>query len=166
MKSLTLLVMLALIGCDSHRSDPAAIDFEPPGLNNPVDPQSNNSDEEVIFELTFEDFRQFVINSATDDAIDCGFTEPSDSVVAANTCAAESFNLNQPFYAIYRLQGIDSTVGEALTSDGTTVSYWHYDSNPAGGAPPQSGVIEGTLCNQAALSGSLDGEPREVFYCD
>lgn len=124
---------------------------------------SSNSDVET---KTFEDFADEVSQSAGDDAVDCGIVEIGESEVSTNTCVAEAFINGEAFYSIYELQGVDSSVGGALSGDAEgEVLQWEFDSNPTGGVPASSSEIESTVCVDAELSGSVDTGYAEIFTC-
>ena len=124
----------------------------------------DGSDEVVT--KTFEDFMDEVSQSAGDDAVDCGVVEIGESEVSTNTCVAEAFINGEAFYAVYELQGIDSSVGAALSADGEgEVLQWEYDSNPTGGVAAGSSEIDSTVCVDAELSGSVDSGYADIFNC-
>ncbi len=77
---------------------------------------SGDEDDDIV-KITFEEFAEQVSQSAEDDAVDCGTVLIGESELAANTCVAEAFVNGQAFYAVYQLQGFDSSVGAALSGD-------------------------------------------------
>ncbi len=116
--------------------------------------------------ITFEEFTEQVSQSAENDAVDCGTVLIGESELSANTCVAEAFVNGQAFYAVYQLQGFDSSVGAALSGDSDgEVLEWEYDSNPAGGVPGSSSRVDSTVCVDAELSGSVDTGYADVFSC-
>lgn len=125
---------------------------------------STRSDE--VVSKTFDDFKNEVKQSSGEGAMNCGVVKVSDSQVETNTCVAASFVNKKAFYAVYELQGIDSSVGAAWSglSNGE-VSRWSFDSYPAGVAPAKSSSITKTPCVNPTLSGSLDTGYLDIFAC-
>lgn len=126
---------------------------------------SSKSSDKVVSK-TFDDFKNEVRQSSGEGATNCGVVEVGDSQVEANTCVAAAFVNNEAFYAVYELQGIDSSVGAAWSgrSNGE-ISRWSFDSNPGGGVPAKSSTTTKTLCANPTLSGSLDSGYQDIFTC-
>ena len=125
-----------------------------------------NDSEEVEYK-SFEGFKNEVVASIDGTYVNCGVVRLGESNLDANTCAAESFQNQTSFIAIYELQGIDSNVGSALVVDGgPEVEKWHYDSNPCGGVPACDSKIYYESCSNPSLSGVLDGDPSDIFVCE
>lgn len=127
----------------------------------------NDSDDEAVVTKSFEDFVAEVDESVEEGAVNCGIVEVGEPEVTTNTCVADSFVNEKSFFAVYQLQGIDSAVGAAITGDGEgNVMKWRYDSNPSGGIPASSSLIESSICINASLTGSVDGGFNDIFSCD
>lgn len=115
----------------------------------------------------FSDFQQQVIESAENDAIDCGVVTIDASEIETNSCIGETFTNQQPFFAIYQLQGIDSEVAAAITgTSDSRVYYWTFDSNPAGGTPTSDSIVRSNECINPSLSGTVDTGYADLFVCD
>jgi len=115
---------------------------------------------------SFDDFKNQVVDSIDDAAKECGVVKLGNDKTEANTCVAESFTNKEAFVAVYELQGIDSSVGIALAMQANlTVTLWRYDSNPCGGVPACPSKIEPVVCEDAQLSGVVDGQPEDIFIC-
>lgn len=113
---------------------------------------------------SFDDFVSEVQGSVAEDAANCGTVLSSEAQLDANTCVAEAFVDGRSFYAVYQLQGFDSSVGAAVTGDASgSVWHWIYDSNPSGGSLPAPSKIERSECSHPVLSGSVDGAYHEIF---
>jgi hypothetical protein len=172
-KLITLGVLIAaqLVGCESNSNSDKYTDNniarEQPELvqDNPDEIKGSVEADETAY-ASFDEFRLRVQGSVSSSALNCGVAAADDDQVGINTCVGEAFNAGSAFFAIYRLQGIDSDVGGAVSSDGTDLNLWHYDSNPAGGSPALPSVIESKKCSGARLSGVLDGSYRDVFICE
>lgn len=124
-----------------------------------------NLEEETII-LSFQDFVEAVEVSVSGGAKNCGVVEARENDVEVNTCVIESFNHGVEFYAVYELQGFDSSVGRAITQEENRSLYlWSFDSNPAGGYPAESSKVEKEPCRDPEFSGSLDSGYDNLFYC-
>ena len=109
--------------------------------------------------ITMEDFEQEVINVAGAEAIDCGKVEINEPALAVNTCASDSFIINQSFYSFYIAQGIDSSVAYAVSMDvNGVVLYWSYDSF-------DGGQISSRVCKDPSATSEFTGSHTEVFKC-
>lgn len=128
----------------------------------------NGSDEgeAQINTLTLGDFSAEVKGSVSQNAINCGVVVIGESDLDVNTCAAESFSNMEEFYAIYHLQGFDSSVGAAITRENDGAIYvWSFDSSPSGGVPLSNSHIDREKCIDPELSGTVDSGYREIFLC-
>ena len=109
--------------------------------------------------ITMEDFEQEVINVAGAEAIDCGKVEINEPALAVNTCASDSFIINQSFYSFYIAQGIDSSVAYAVSMDvNGVVLYWSYDSF-------DGGQISSRVCKDPSATSEFTGSHTDVFNC-
>lgn len=134
-------------------------------LNIGCDGSDKNLEEETTT-LSFQDFVETVEVSVSGDAKNCGVVPAGKSDVEVNTCVIESFNHGVEFYAVYELQGFDSSVGRAITQEENRSLYlWSFDSNPVGGYPAESSKIEKEPCRDPEFSGSLDSGYDNLFYC-
>jgi len=127
---------------------------------------SDNVASDVVVTKSFDDFKMEVIEATPSLSVDCGTVEIGESELDVNLCIAGAFANGQAFYAFYELQGFDSGVGEAISSDELKVYHWSYDSNPSGGIPASNSLITQTECNNPEFSGSVDGGHSEVFTCN
>ncbi len=117
--------------------------------------------------IDFDDFRNKVKNTAGINAIDCGQVEISSNQLTTNTCVAESFLRQSPFFGIYKGQGTDSSVatGIAFGVD-YKVHFLYFDSDPSGGGKKDNGKISQSECLNAKLGGSVDVDYYDLFSCD
>ena len=117
--------------------------------------------------VSFEDFEARVARTAGTGAIDCGTASVEVSRTNFNTCVAGGFQSATGAYAIYIGQGTDSTVAGGLATDrDMRVTILRFDSDPTGGGSPNNGNIRETPCENATLSGAVDGPYQVVFACD
>jgi len=109
--------------------------------------------------ISLQDFEQEVINAAGAQAIDCGKAENNESALAVNTCASDSFIINQSFYSFYIVQSIDSSIAFAISMDVTgVVLYWSYDSF-------DGGQISSSVCEDPSATSEFTGSHTDVFNC-
>lgn len=117
--------------------------------------------------IDFNDFRNAVKSTAGNDAIDCGQVEISSSQLSANTCAADSFLKQAPFFAIYKLRGIDSSFASGIAVGKDNIVYFlFFDSDPSGGGKKNNGYISKTECKNAEYLGNADVNYYDLFSCN
>lgn len=125
------------------------------------------ADNDQVEKLSFEDFVVHVSESTDTDAQNCGIVDIEESDVDTNTCVVSAYLNDQSFHALYRLQGIDSEVGAALTGNTEgRVLIWHFDSSPGGGVSSRPSLIEQNECENPELTGSVDSGHEDIFRCD
>lgn len=173
----TVLDLLARINAcaDSEQCEITTLEYDQTYYY-PTDYYGSEGEEGSGFEVSlflkgvhksFDDFEADVANSVDPEADHCGVVDIDESQVDTNTCVADAFVNGRTFYAVYRLQGFDSSVGAALSGDSEgRVWKWRYDSNPAGGVPAAPSKIESTECLDADFSGSVDSGYEQVFLCE
>jgi len=115
----------------------------------------------------FEAFVNTVKTTAGNDAKDCGLVEIYASQLNANTCVANAFSQQIPFYAIYKLQGIDSSLATAIVSGTDHILYFiFFDSDPSGGGNMNNGKITTTECKNAKYLGKPNVPYSDLFSCN
>ncbi len=143
---LTLLISVALSACG--------------GDNN------NGVKGEDTQRLKFSDFSTEVSESVEESADNCGVVKVGQSELEANTCVADAYVNDRAFYAVYELEGIDSSVGSAWSgSTSGEVFMWLFDSHPGGGLSDLPSSVEISECINAEFSGTVDVNFENVFTC-
>jgi len=107
--------------------------------------------------MTFEDFQGRVRTDAGRDAESCGEVSIGQSRLEADTCLARAFGNGTDAYAVFRQQGIDSTIIAATVVRDGEVTFYSFDSDPTGGGAPDNGRVSSRPCLEPTLSGSLEG---------
>jgi len=113
---------------------------------------------------TFQQFQQEVILLAGPDAYNCGYTQVDDDRTELSTCVVEHYLADDPNYAIYDLQGIDSNLSAAVAYNNSNEMYFlFFDSDPMGGARNNNGEISVRKCIEPSIVGEILGEG--LFNC-
>ena len=115
---------------------------------------------------SLSDFRERIESTAGPEAEDCGTSPAGESRTPQNTCIADAFQAGLAARALYQQSGFDSQVFSALTvaADGT-VTRLFFDADPDGEGRRDNGLIASVVCEDAMLSGNLDGDANDVFTC-
>lgn len=104
-----------------------------------------------------------VLELATADSTMCGQLSLGDSVEDGWACAVAAHEAGEPFTLQWESSGIDSTLTQALISEGTKAWYFHQDSYPnTGPTTPSTAPIHGWDCIDMAV---LEDESLEFLSC-
>lgn len=96
-------------------------------------------------------------------ATDCGLVPVGGDATAADACAVEAFQGGAPFFVVYELQGIDSSVSTALAYDGAQLISLYRDSDPSGGSNVGAEVTENVCTSGSVIAGDAG---HDVVFCD
>jgi hypothetical protein len=124
----------------------------------------NKSDENVI---TMADARDAAKASAGPSAVDCGTIEIRASRADANCCLASNLAQSMPAFALYKIQGIDSVVAQAVSLKASgQVEHFEFGGNLGDFEEPVEGLITKTVCNGATLADNACSNERDLpFSC-
>lgn len=109
---------------------------------------------------TEADFEATVADWAGEHGENCGKIGVEEDRSTAIACAEQAIQQNEPFYVIFALQGVDSSVFQALArNDSGEFQMYFYDSNIYG-----SGGIEpkGSLDQISCLAPTLSATDRPI----
>ena len=147
------------------------LDNGPVGVNSTVCNQpvfSNNTgrlSSRIQCSIDVEQFQQQLQTAAGMDAEFCGRVEASETSIATDNCVENSFNSQTPFYAVYMLQGIDSTVAEGISFNPQKELYfWDYDSSITGQGDAGPSRIVQQQCVNPVYTGE-NGSIETRFGC-
>ena len=116
--------------------------------------------------VPFTEFEQMVASEAGESATNCGVAEVGSVLFDNNQCIVDAFILQNPAYAIYKLQGIDSLLAEAITiSESGVVRLWFYDSNISGGGELTLSLVDNVECELPEVNSDLEVPLSELFTC-
>jgi len=110
------------------------------------------------------DLAQTAEDLAGAGATDCGAVEIDGDATLVDGCTVDAFNAGEAFFAVYTLQGIDSAVETGLASDGTTVFYLGFDSDPSGGGRDDAAIINQSSCTNPIVQAGDAG--HDVLSCE
>ena len=116
--------------------------------------------------IDVDQFQQTLQMAAGTDSEFCGRVEASITSIATDTCIENAFSTRTPFYAVYMLQGIDSTVAEGISFNSMNeLFFWDYDSSITGqGNAGPSRVIQQQCVNPVFQGGNGSIETRFGCY--
>ncbi len=116
--------------------------------------------------VSFDEFGGLVASDAGADATECGTAEAGDNLFNINQCIVDAFILQNPAYAIYKLQGIDSIPAYGITISGAgVVNQWSYDSNIFGGPGVAVSRVDSDECENPQPNANLEVAPSRLFTC-
>ena len=118
--------------------------------------------------IDFNDYYYNVASSAGFSSMNCGVIQKSENQFTINTCVVESFMNKISFYAIYRFTGYDSFGANGISYDSIN-NMLHlslFFSSPGGSGLTNNGAIYNDLCINAAFSGTVDTDYKNLFLCD
>ena len=143
----SLSIMMLVAGCGSSSSV----------LVDAIDPVDSNSLESFSAELGA------ALNSGSTN---CGIVRISMESSAVDTCVEDMFTASSPFYAVYELMGIDSTVAEGVSLDAQgKLLIWSFDSSITGQGDSGPVRIESEQCLQPTLLNSTEQTINGKFGC-
>lgn len=116
--------------------------------------------------VSIEDYYAKLTAIAGENAIDCSlFGGTRATTLQTNTCVADSFQSNLPFYASYIQQGFDSYSVNGFAYDSLTKSLFviHYSNIQPPYFPSSSLTVN--ECKGATLQGTVDSHYSTLFTC-
>lgn len=96
-------------------------------------------------------------------ATDCGHVAIGGDGTDEGACAIAAFEAGEPFFVIYDLQGIDSSISAATVFDGSTLYSLYRDSDPSGGSGVGAVVTE-SVCTSGSVGPGETG--ADTVVCD
>ena len=115
----------------------------------------------------FEDFVVDVRSAAGPDSRACGTSAIEDEVRAATVCVAQAFGANEPAWSVQTLPGLGSFRADGLAVSGEgRVTRHAFDGDPFGNGSVVAPDVDVTVCENAALSGTVDVGLLAAFTCD
>jgi len=126
--------------------------------------KSDNSDESVV---TMTDARAAANSSAGSSAVDCGTVEANVSRADANCCMASNRAQSIPAFALYKIQGIDTVLANAVSLKANgEVHYFEFSGNVGDFDEPVEGHITEKVCNGAQMAdNACSNETALPFIC-
>lgn len=117
--------------------------------------------------VTMADARAAAKTSAGASAVDCGTIEIRASRADANCCFASNLAQSMPAFALYKIQGIDSVVAEAVSLKANgEVEHFEFGGNLGDFEEPVEGLVTRRVCNGAALADDACSNERDLpFSC-
>jgi len=109
---------------------------------------------------SLEDFASEVSTAAGEISTECGTTN-SLTELELNTCILDAFDNSFNAFAIYILQGVDSTPANAIVINGGNVTRYYLTSDEGN----RNGAISKEECNSPLTNGTADISHLELFVC-
>ena len=113
---------------------------------------------------SFDRYRLLLSQTAGAGARNCGLLERENPPGEAIVCARRALAAQEPFFVIFALQGIDSSIYRGLAVDASrtaTFAQWDSDSYGGGGGPFTKPWIDQRTCS----SPTVTDEPPFI-HCD
>jgi hypothetical protein len=111
-------------------------------------------------------FDAFIKSLAEPGSSNCGTVAAGASRNTVDQCVSIRFTSADPFYVRYNLQGVDSSLAQAIVYNPSGTSYFlTFDSDPSGGGASNNGTIEQTSCTDVVLNPVYDRTSGLPLMC-
>ena len=134
----------------------------------------NSTDEEVKTDnniktgvyISLEEFTNVLTENLSEDSINCGISPGGENTIEINMCVVSAFENSKSFYAIYKIQGVDSTMARATTMDASgIINDWFYGGNEVGVMSGYDSYYLKNQCDNPAVKQEYDDREKLIFEC-
>lgn len=116
--------------------------------------------------VSLDQFQAQIQNDTAAGALFCGKVEAMQLTANVDQCVSDAFSGGRAFYAVYVLQGIDSTVAEGVSgSSSGDIVLWSYDSSVTGQGDSGPSDVRNAVCDSPVYVGGTGQSVSSKFQC-